>query len=230
MKNRFYIIALAAILFVALLFVVYSLNSKPIGLLSNGCKIPCWRQITPGKTHITEALNTIKKFSDVELGTIDTNKGAWNIYSDIVYFNLSSSEKVEIYLVDDVVAVISFSNPNGLIRLDECIKQFGDPEYATRTSLLSRDVPFFWGETYHSWFFAITPLKGVLYGYDTYGFWSKKRGSIIPDAMVTDISFFDTKLYEKLLNSDTLIPNIEDLSKRNLYLWKGYGDIKKLYP
>jgi hypothetical protein len=200
---------------------------KKSAVFTNNCVAPCWRQITPGQTNRDSAVNIVDQFGDIDKVGVTKLQDGWNIFSYILSFGLISGEKVEIYVIDDIVARISFSKSDGIASFSECIDAFGDPEYIARSSILGAG-PFFLpaSSAYHSWMFALSPKKGIVFGYDSY--------STNPDlgqkTEISDIQFFDVQKYDQLLENGFLVYSENGFSKNKLQTWKGYGNINELYP
>ncbi|MEW5938548.1 MAG: hypothetical protein AB1750_02700 [Chloroflexota bacterium] len=204
------------ILAIALFLSSCKSNSQSV-VFSDECAIPCWRGITPGETHFQDAVNAVKKFPDYESKRSGISD-KWNIFSNFIGFYLKTGEDIRVYAIDDVVAVISFSNTRG-ITFKNFAEEFGDPKYVARSTAMGRGP--LWSESPHVWLTAISPEKGVAYNYDTAG-----NLRLTHNRIVVFIDFFDVNLYEKLLN-DYFFMGEEQVE---LYDWKGYGNIDELYP
>ncbi len=160
-------------------------------VFSSECSVPCWRNIQPGKTSMQEAVKLVKNFPDVNAKSIDTAGGPWSIFSDDIEFSLASGEEVDIFMLDNVVAQIYFSIPKGSITFGKCVEIFGSPEYAIQVFMLGPSetiIPLI--DAPHYWFEAISPSRGVVYGYDTYNGWASPSFNLTSDTKVVQLQFF----------------------------------------
>jgi hypothetical protein len=214
---------------VAGLILLSACQTKQSAVFSSQCSAPCWRNIEPGKTSMQDAMTLVKNFHDVDANTIATAGGPWYIFSNYIEFGLSSGEKVNIFMLDNVVAQIYFSIPKGSITFGMCVEVFGSPEYAMQVPVLGSGGTIFPSDAPHIWFDAISPSRGVVYGYDTFNAWTGPTFNLTSDTKVVELEFFDPQKYHQLLpNLISLDPPSE--IENSLHPWKGYGDIRALYP
>jgi hypothetical protein len=194
-------------------------------VFSNHCSAPCWRDINPGKTSFSDASELIKKFPDIDISSLSVGSS-----NSFIGFYLNSGEHVRVYLLDDVVALITFYNP-ARITFENCIKELGVPEYAVQWSILGSGLPIIpASDAKHTWFAAMNPKKGVFFSYDTYQIFGKDN-NLTPDTNVSEISFFDPIRYLKLFDAGLLLRYpLDNISQDQLYSWNGYGNIDELYP
>jgi hypothetical protein len=194
-------------------------------VFSDQCDAPCWRGIEPGETKFQDAVNLVKKFSDLDSEDIGIS-GPWNIFSDFIDFNLTNGENIRIYAIDDVVTLIDFYTPIG-VTFQECIKVFGDPAYVVQYPKLGAGSSFFPSDARHIWFSAIDPKKGIVLTYDTENSFDLKESTTI-----SNMSYFDIELFDNLYKNNLLInfDPLKEIPQSQLHAWKGYGDIRTLYP
>ena len=213
------------------LLLLSACQSAHSSVFSDECGPPCWRGIRPGSTHMQEALDVAGRFPDLGESGIETTRGSWYIFSRYMEFKLRSGETVDIYMIDDVVALIIFFKPKGIATLGSCAAAFGSPDYAAESTVLGPGLPFLpASDRYHTWFYGIYPSRGIVFGYDSSSAWFGEDLSLHSNTIISDIRFFDVKEYNELLRGGFLIYAEHGFSQDKLHPWKGYGDIHKLYP
>lgn len=199
-------------------------------MFSDDCEVPCWRQIHPGVSTENEVIESLKGFSDIKADKFW--RGGGFISSDkYIAFDLSNGVNVTIYLKNDRVVMILFSQADGITSFSNCIREFGDPEFVIQSSVMGSGLPLGATSAWHTWFFALNPKNGTAFGYDTYRYFGKNT-IITPRTKVTNIEFFDANSFEILL-SEGLLVNKEiskDIQIENLHPWGDYGDIDLFYP
>ena len=76
------------------------------------------------------------------------------------------------------------------------------------------------------WFSAISPKRGVVFGYDT-----QDSFDLTANTEISYIRYFDVKLYNELYQNNFILGvGPLRIPQDKLHVWKGYGNIKKLYP
>jgi len=201
-------------------------------IFDDTCSPPCWRNIIPGKTTSQEAYDLISGFSDKKTGKVNRwgDYGQFNAYYD---FTLSSGVRVWISTIDDVVALVEFSDhdDNGIATFGMCVSRYGTPEYAAQSIYSSFGLPIGPTQTWHILFNALNPQKGVSYGFDTYTYFGSKK-SVSPGSKIIVINYFDTEQFDILLQSGWLLNSADDTGHdiNDLHPWVGYGNIFELYP
>ncbi len=199
-------------------------------LFSDTCKVPCWRKIQPGLSTEDETNALLAGFTDIE-GNKTWRNGDSNSSNYSISFELSDGTNGTIYMIDGVVALLLFSKADGIATIDNCLQEFGDPEYVVQSSVMGFGLPLGATSAWHTWFYGLNTKNGTAFGFDTYRYFGKKV-EITPKTRVTVVEFYDPHSFEDLL-SKGLIVNKEvsvDIPIENLYLWDGYGNIDTLYP
>ncbi len=228
MRKRFDLVNI--LIFLLFLIIFSRCQPKTPIIFSEQCSAPCWRNLEPGKTNSAEALKAIKGYSDIKLDNISIS-GPWNIFSNFIDFNLVTDEKVQVYMIDDVVSLIMVSNLKG-INFRNCIAKLGDPKYAAISSSLGPGLPIIpASDANHIWFSAIYPSTGIVLSHDTYNVWLGENLKLAKTTFISQASIYDPKKFTLLLQKGFLIPSDSNgNSQNNLVAWKGYGDINLLYP
>lgn len=154
---------------------------------------------------------------------------SWNIFSNIIKLETITGEKVEINLLDDIVAQITFSGKE-LATFEQSVEKFGEPDYII--NIQSFGPGFLFGDAQHNFILALKPEKGIMYGYDTYYVPKSQRSEILPTIKIRWIDFFDPTLYDQLLDAGMFSMSMLDGAKtlERLRPWVGYGDLLKKYP
>ncbi len=201
-------------------------------VFSDECTPPCWRQIEPGETRTTEVKKKVEGFTDVVKESIIVVDKPWYIFSGYIDFSLTTGEEVKVYLLDGVVAMIDFTNQEGIASFEKCIEKFGSPKYALQSKVIGPGLLILpTSNTYHTWFYVLDPQRGIVFGYDTFSVFGDDL-KIAPDTLVSVITFFDVNHLEDLIKTDGLIvgDNEDNLAQEKLSPWVGYGNIDELYP
>ncbi|MBP6178444.1 MAG: hypothetical protein KA473_09110 [Anaerolineales bacterium] len=208
------------------LFAVSSCQSIRPAVFSEQCSAPCWRNIKPGETQFQDAVDLIKRFPDLNPKDIGIGHPG-NIFSDGVVFRLTNGDEIRIYAVDNIVALIDYYSPNG-VAIEECIKVFGEPEFAVQYSKLSSGgLPVVPSSSQYIWFTAINPSQGTAITYETANSFDLDAGT-----KISIFSYFDVGSFDELYKSNVLISfdPLGEVPQDKLHVWKGYGDIRILYP
>jgi hypothetical protein len=226
MKKNIFLVFYAV--FSTSILILSACQTSSSSVFSAQCAAPCWRQIAPGQTKFHDAIDLIDKFQDLSPNDMAVWKPGQpdNIFSDILSFHLTNGEHFTIYAIDGIVALMENDNPTG-ITFEKCIKQFGEPEYATQFSVLGAGSPFFPSDAEHILFYTLSPKKGVVFGYDTQHSFDLKANT-----KISELSYFDVKLYDELYQNNFILgfDPFREIPQDKLHAWKGYGDIRSLYP
>jgi len=174
--------------------------------------LPCWNNIIPGHTSISDAKQIMESSQTVTVVTyfdylqeVDfiMSFAPLNIHS--VYGSISAD--------DGIVSVIWTSGKTG-ITIDDVIAQNGIPEYVIST-------PFGGGGNTLVILYSDQGIATML---------PKQVKEVSRFTKIGALVLFDT---QKFLLSDNNLP-IGELEGKNLqeliYQWKGYGEINDLYP
>jgi hypothetical protein len=204
--------------------------SKNSDIFKGGCSAPCWRGIIPGETKKSDVLNAVKGFSDVNHDSMSLG-GKYKIFDSFIVFDLYNGTTIEMDFIENVVLVITFEKTGGIEPIKNCENYFGVPEYFARSYLLGFGPPIGATSAIHPWYFAISPNKGIVFGYDAYSIFGTKS-TLSSNTMISYIGFFDIRSYKRLIDNGILIFTdiSEYFSENNLYVWKGYGKLNELYP
>jgi hypothetical protein len=206
---------------------------KPSLLDDLACPPPCWQNIVPGISTKQDALSTLAQLAFIDQKSIYAYdpklvppKGTpIQVYDEIIDSEIAFEDQfyslLNIYMLKDKVSVISFQLRNDDITLSEAINKLGEPEYIVISPYRDQLV-----------FGFVSPSVGVAFVYSTLGLSKKALFEVYPDARLESIYFFDPKTYEQFLESRFLTFNQRnsDETRANLVPWKGYGEIKELYP
>jgi len=216
------------LLLLILSLLITSCESEISDILSSQCQAPCWRNIEPGITTQKEVLKIIKDFKDVR-GEVIGYTGNIHIFDDSTKFILKNGVSIRIYYLNDVVAKINFYKSQGISTFEKCVNEFGTPENIGRSFIMGPGLPIGATSAIHPYIFAISPQKGIVFGYDAYKHFSDDL-VLSPRIKATHIIYFDVNVFPQLLEDGdlVLIEKLEKYSEKDH--WNGYGDIDELYP
>jgi len=112
---------------------------------------------------------------------------------------------------------------------EKCVNEFGTPENIGRSFVMGPGLQIGATSAIHPYIFAISPQKGIVFGYDAYKHFSDDL-VLSPRTKVSIITFYDVNVYSQLLEDGDLIYTeiLEKYSEEDLYHWNGYGDIDEL--
>jgi hypothetical protein len=201
-----------------------------LSIESGECDAPCWRGIQPSVSTYEDMIDTVDSFHDIK--SDEVWKGGDSKSSDkAIAFELSDGINVTIYTMDEIVALILFSKVDGIISFENCMQEFGEPEFVVQSSVMGFGPPLGATSAWHTWFYAVNSKRGIVYGYDTYSYFGKKS-IITPQTRVTEIKYFNAISLDTLLSEGLLVKEeiSKDVSINTLHPWAGYGDIDVLYP
>lgn len=206
---------------------------KPSLLDDLKCSPPCWQNIVPGISTKQDALSTLAQLAFIDQKSIyvhdpklELPKGTpIQVYDELIDSEIAFEDQfysfLSIYMLKDKVSVISFQLRNDDVTLSEAITKLGEPEYIVITPYRE-----------HLVFGFVSPSVGVAFVYSTLGQPKKALFEVYPGVRLGSIYFFDPETYEQFLESRSLTlgeRNSEE-TRANLVPWKGYGNIKELYP
>lgn len=193
------------------------------------CVPPCWQNIEPGKSSEQDVISYLKNVPDIDPNSIINRGESWSIFDNVIYFSIHN-EVVDgsVYLLNSKVAMIDFSEldfgKNLNMTFGEAIDEFGDPQYILNIQISS--------ELIMNAIIAIQTEKGIIVSSDVgYINWESKT-ELSPESKIKSISFFDPKIYDRLLDSQLIsmleLDRVDTL--KNMIPWNGYGRIYTLYP
>jgi len=181
------------------------------------CTLPCWNNITPGLTSSKEALNILQatayidKSSIMQVGSYDNGGCSW--HWKIPGRRIPPKLDWQFGVVRQITLGLTFN-----LTVDEVINLFGFPEA----------VGIVEGGTPENWYWIVDmyyPQVGIQVKIYTPNFSSL----IEPSTEVGVIIIFPPTTIEGRISE--LFPNLNPESMNWLFAsWKGYGDIKRLYP
>jgi len=217
------------ILIIPLFLICGCKSSNPSIIIESDCAAPCWREIRPGETTQEELLTSINEMPDVKPASVKVHGQPWKIFTDIIEFEMLTNEEVEIYMLDDKVAEITFSGKN-LATFEQSVEKFGEPDYIINIQSFGPGILF--TEAQHNFIMALKPEKGVMYGYDTYYIPKSQRPEIKPDIKIRWIDFFDANSYKELLDAKMFSMGMLDGTEtvKRFQPWVGYGSLQEKYP
>jgi hypothetical protein len=176
------------------------------------CEPPCWENITPGLTTTEDALSILSEIKPIDKPIHNTNLNLPG-YDEELYFTLHNdkSQLGFLSILDDKVSSINFDCKMELT-LQEAIGLFGSPQYIL--GIRSGEIN------------AITlldPQKGIAFGY----FLKSRANEIKPQDKISNVTFFDPKTYQLLLNIEVFSWNqmTAEETIRNMHPWEGFGRI-----
>lgn len=209
------------LLIVALLLVVSacaSTASEPSILSGQLCGKLCWNNIVVGTTNKQELLKIISTLPNVNQDSITIFDEPYNIFDGRVFFSLykEPSDKnplvnISVYTIDQKVAVISFSGKLG-IKFQDVVDAFGEPEFVFTA----------WPRENGVGIGFINSSRGIVFSYLA----TSEKSNISPETEIMTLELFNTNLYQKLLETNWLIPGYDEFI---LYPWNDYGEIEERY-
>jgi hypothetical protein len=205
-----------------------STNSPSI-IFSSTCKPPCWYEIEPGKTSEKDVISILNNISIVDANSILTHGNKWLIFDDIVYFTLQNKKiSGEVFIINNKTAMITFYGDLN-ITFSDSIEEFGEPEFIL-------NVPTYNGPpgaiTNNDEIAALKPKSGIEVSYNTKDLPTVSRSELKPENMISLITYFDTALYNQLLDAGLFSMGFLNGIETQKYMvpWNGYGNIKIKYP
>jgi len=220
------------ILLILLIFSLFFTSCEPkvSKISSDKCEAPCWRNIVPGVTSQKEAEALVHEFTDVKERDLVFG-GENGIFNGVTSLTLKNGISIEIYYINGIVTKINFYKSSGISRFEQCVTEYGTPEFIGRSFRYGPGLPIGATSAMHPWIFAILAKKGVVFGYDAYQFFSDEL-VLSPSNQIILITYYDVNLFRILLEYGEIVKTdgAERLSEEDLFKWIGYGDIEILYP
>jgi hypothetical protein len=236
MKKRIILTLMIVSALILLIISLFSNKQKATWITHlDACQPPCWQGITPGETSKEELLdilysNPLFDTDSIYFRGFDSR----TIINDIVYARITNEEKIGFYLIEDIVAYISFHEEPG-ITLGEAVDLFGEPEYIYSEEYVG--AARIMGSAMHRHIIGMSPNQGFILDYDLFRTPRRQRSEITPNINLHDISFFGPKYFEMMVDhkmftasrGTSTYPPPKKFSER-LYPWQGYRKIDELYP
>lgn len=142
-KKRLLIAVIALFFFlVSLIVILYNPKVDPSFLTGIPCSVPCWQEITPGRSTEIDVIQALSNLETVKQDSISKNHSSVN--DSIVFYDFVLRGGVGgVSLENDVVDGIRLAGID--ILLEEVITVFGEPEILlTRGHALCFEVDFFY--------------------------------------------------------------------------------------
>jgi hypothetical protein len=183
------------------------------------CQAPCWRGITPGHSTYQETLAILSSLPEAKADSLTENhvdEHRSNIWLD---FSPGVRELgVRIYFEDQIVLAIKF-DIRGAVTAAQTIERTGKPEWVI-AELGCADAP--WLDVG-----LLNRTTGVYITYFDGYFLPGKRAEIQPGSPVSEVTYFEPSLFDKLLNSRIILQSMETPAtfSSNLKPWSGYGEV-----
>jgi hypothetical protein len=225
-------------IFICLVLLMFSAcNRAPSQIIDNKCKPPCWQNIRPGQTTEDELKNVLDKLPEIKENSIGST-GRISVFKNQYAFSLKPNDTtVFILFLDDNVSCIIFragDYKSGYLgfTFGKAVEAFGEPEFVVNTFTIGPDH-FLWFKFGHvSWTYisAISPDRGIEYGFRSPLHSQNKLTEIRPETELLEIKFFDPAAFEELIEAS--IFNGINLDNKNTIMqpWLGYGNIESKYP
>lgn len=209
-------------LFLLLFIAACSIMSPSVSILDNPkCELPCWNGITPGETSQPEAVQIIGGLDGIDATKTLVINQPWKIFSQQIWFYLytdPSLAKVQtdgvVYFIDDKVSALLLQRNIGRTFAD-MVELAGEPEAIIVMPFPESPVVI-----------AIVPSRGVMYEFYA------KSDDLKPETQIDNVMFFDRSQYDALLDAGMFSLGEWNSAKTReiMHPWKGYGNIKELYP
>lgn len=218
---------LISISILACLFLTQCDNELPLRNTEIACDSMYWKIIIPGVTTGEELPGILRSLSFVDQASI-VDKGPWNIFDDEILFSFYTGELVRVRLLNHKVITVSYGSKTygGDINMTfgEAVACFGEPEFMMK-------IPPE-GELQDTYYYAISPNKGVSIGFNASKSPKKWRNEIRPEVVIDLLYLFSPESFELLVKAGkmhNILWQSEDIWER-LIPWAGYGNLEELYP
>jgi len=197
-------------------------------ILTSVCQAPCWNEIVPGVTTQADLISKLSKIPTINSKSIVVVPRQ-GIYTSRVVLEALSGEKIEVGLIDEKVVVILFSGKLNL-SFGEAIDKYGEPEDMLVFGSIGRG--FLWGDAIHTFVHAISPSKGIMFGYDASEAGWRWQSEIGSGVKLDRVYYFDPKNFDRLADAGLFSlgnANAKE-TKAAMVPWSGYGKIGEKYP
>lgn len=204
---------------------------NPSPLDDTTCSPPCWENIVPGKSTEQDVLLMLPKVSNIDASSITSYNpklvrpegNPERIYDEIIHALFTSKGRqqnpIGIYVLGDVVSVLSFELRTDDLSLSEAIEKLGEPQYVFVAPYRENFIVGF-----------VSPSTGTAFVYSTVGKSKRQRSEIYPEIRVGAFYFFDPETYEQFLEARFLSVGEWDAkyTSQHLVPWTGnYGDLSQ---
>lgn len=183
-------------------------------LTISDCELPCWNGITPGVTTKEEAEQILENTEGIGVNNIHTYNTSPTIRFWLSLETPSINRKTVGLLESLGGKVIELQLTENLnIVFGDIVQRIGEPESVIST-------PFIGGGNS---FVALYPDKGVAFyiPYDT--------EVVGLGTQITSLILFDPTDFDRWLDMASFSIAKAEETKKIMYPWKGYGNIKELY-
>ena len=124
--------------------------------------------------------------------------GKWNIFDSSVEVRLKSNIKIDIYLIDDKVILLSMYDIFGMTYA-EAVDHFGEPVVITAARNLGTDfIPI--GDLELLYISSMIPEIGIAYGFSSKDILMKSDEEIDPESKITYFNYYDPEFFKTLLD------------------------------
>jgi hypothetical protein len=184
----------------------------------------------PGETEKNDLLQIIDNLPMVDVSSIWVKGGPWKEFNDTVGFSLTTGEEFWIYLLDDKVSLVSIhpidSGGDLGFTFGDAVERFSEPESLIIVGFGGPGI--LWFTANHTVFYAITPEKGINFGYDVYYTPKRWRDEINPEIPISMVDFFDPDSYQVLLEARMFSMGLLGAEETLDIMrpWTGYGEIE----
>ncbi len=211
-------------LLLLLLAVACASKGSGVSILSSSrCELPCWNNITPGRTSQEDALQIIRGLDGVDQKSVVGPNNPYMIFSGKIGFSLyldpqhkNTPTDGEIYVMNDKVIVLILTR-NLNLNFGEMTEKIGEPENIVSIPFHGRNPVVM----------AIDSEEGV-----KFEFYAEFDSELQPETNIDTVMFFDPSHYEDLLDIGMFSTGAYSAldTQKIMYPWKGYGRIEELYP
>jgi hypothetical protein len=217
-------------LIVSLIWMLSGCRTPMTSILTSDCQAPCWNGIVPGVTSKEDLLHILPTISAIDPKSIDiVSPNPSSIYDNLVVSKALTGEKITIALADDKVISISISG-NLNVSFGGAIEKYGEPEYILVFGMIGRG--FLWSDSIHTIVHAISPSKGIMFGYDTSEAGRKWHSEIGPGVKLDSVYYFNPDDFVRLADAKAFSAGNANAkeTKAAMIPWSGYGKIGEKYP
>jgi len=183
-------------------------------LQDDPCTLPCWENITPGKSSELDALKELIKRK------LFSSDSASYLSDDWFHFFTQMDDEVSIIFLNEQVQRIDF-NPNVPLPLNTMIEILGEPEKIYIDTTGEHQILCHESYLYY-------PKHGLRIEAATCEDFNRasrlKNGNVMPDTLVTALSFVEVATNSEIMLESFNLPEdqLQEISS-NMVNWNGYG-------